>query len=588
VNNSIGSLSLIMVTLALFLAGRVSAINLVKNGAFESLEGWTTSDPALAVLSTEAVEGKTCLKLTSAPGAADGTDSTAIYRMIDIKSFKPDGEYRMQFKARSDHFPQEYIVFLGLMQGQQLPVAIGNEWRQVGTNWQDVSIDFRDVNPIATGVKLIIQVRAKGSVCIDDLRIEQLPKGTIGAEDLQLKDLPKYKGSRDFVQITPARRFLVKGKPFFPIGMWGLDFPNEKAMEDMHKYGFNMTGSGHLFSRKAEGTKAYLDTAHAHGLMVIGVMRFAISGETEKALAEAETYKPVFKPIVEITKNHPAFFAYDIGDEVAWAGNSKSALASGSHFFRENDPNHPVFSNQAPRQSISLFKRWYRFVDIGGSDIYPYWNGEPDRHSDLPNKTIAVVGDECKKNLTALGPGKPVLMTIQAFGWSDGNADPETKAKAYGYPPVTEQRFMVYDAIASGASGIMLYQDMRYNDASGSIIDPRVKTVSLELSAMHDILAAATAAKGAISLDKRVKLITKTFNNELYIIAVNTTDKNIQAKIKLPVISKAWSVLFESKNIVTKTAVITDSYEPWDVNIYTNSTNKSFLHELENNAKTMR
>ena len=586
-NNSISGLLVVLLTLIL-ITSRVSALNLAGNGAFESLEGWTASDPALAVLSTEVVEGKTCLKLTSAPGAAEGTDSTAISRMIDIKAFKPDGEYRMQFKARSDHFPQEYIIYLGIMQGQQLPVVIGYEWRQVGPNWQDVSLDFRDMNPVATGVKLVIQVRAKGSVWIDDLKIEQLPKGTIGAEDLQLKDLPKYKGSKDFVQITPTRRFLVKNKPFFPIGMWGLDFPNEKAMEDMHKYGFNITGTGHLIGRKAEGTKAFLDMAQAHGLMIIGVMRFAISGETEKAIAEAETYKPAYKPIVDVTKNHPAFFAYDLADESAWAGNSKSAFASGAHFFRENDPNHPVFSNQAPRQSISLFKRWYRFVDIGGSDIYPYWNGEPDRHSDLPNKTIAVVGDECTKNLTALGPGKPVLMTIQAFGWSDGNADPETKAKGYAYPPVTEQRFMVYDAITSGASGIMLYQDMKYNDASGSVIDPRVKPVSLELSAMHDILAAATAAKGATSLDKRVKLITKTFNNELYIIAVNTTDKNIQAKIKLPVSSKAWNVLFENRNIVTRTAAISDSFGPWDVNIYTNSTNKSFLHELENKAKTMR
>ena len=570
----------------LMLANCVSA-NMVKNGGFESMDGWIASDPALVSLSSDAVEGQSSLKVTSAPNAPEGTESTSVSRIIDIKEFDPQGEYRMQFRIRSDRFPQEYNVFMGLLQGDQWPANIGFEWRQVGPQWQDVQFDFRDVNTVVTAVKLMIQVKAPGSIWIDDLRIVKLPKGTIGAEERLLKDLPKYKGTSEFVKITPDRRFIVKGKPFFPIGAWGLDFPNEKVLRDMRDCGFNLTGTGHLYTKGAEGVKALLDQAQSYGLMVKGVLRFGVRGETPEALAEVERYKETFKPILEVTKSHPAFFAYDIADEPAWIGFNIPAFAEGAHFLRTSDPNHPIFSNQAPRQSIELFKRWYRFVDIGGSDIYPWWNGELDKHSDLPNKTYSVVGDECVKNLKAIGPGKPVVMTIQAFGWSDRERNPQpTDPKGYGYPPQNLQRFMAYDAITSGATGILFFQDMRYADESGNRLNEKVKPVSLELSAIHDVLASATTTtSGVKSLDKRIKLITKKLGKDLYIIAVNTTGESVAANIGIPAAGGTWRVLFEGRNAVQKKNAITETFEPWDVNIYTNCRNQSLLQQFEQKAK---
>lgn len=538
-------------------------MNLVPNGDFKSLAGWKLSNPALISIGTEPADGVPSVKISSDPQAAMGTESTAIWQFLDIKSFDSKAEYRLKFRARSDHFPQEYCLFLGMMQGEQLPFTVGYEWRQVGVAWQDVQVDFRDVNTIATAVKLMIQVKAPGSVWISDLRIEQLPAGTIGADERVLRDLPKYAGSSQFVKITSDRRFVVGGKPFFPIGLWGVDYPSENDMDDMQAYGFNITGTGHLSERGAGGVKAFLDQIQARGLMAIGVMRYAISPQTQQISTEVERLNSLHKPVMDVTRAHPAFFAYDIGDEVAWAGNDIAALAKGAHFIRECDPNHPVFTNAAPRGSIASLQRYYRFVDIGGSDIYPWWNGDEDRHSDLPNKTLSVVGDETIKNLQAMGKNKPVMMTLQAFGWSEGTPDEALKAKGYTYPPQNLIRYMVYDAIVCGSTGILMFQDGRY-----SYINPKVKAIGLELRAMHDVLAAPNEPKGAKSADKRVKLITKLHKGKRTIIAVNCSDRGVSCRITVPAGTTGWQEQRSRRRLELSRQGFTESFEPWGVGIF--------------------
>ncbi len=536
-------------------------MNLIPNGEFLSLKGWTPANNPLVVL--ERVEGIPCVKLSADPAAAEGTESTFIEQMLDIHSLEAKSEYRMQFRAKSDHFPQLYNLYLATMRGDRVVTAIGYEWRQLGGGWQDVKLDFRDVNTDATAAKVVIQVKAPGQVWIADLRVEKLPAGTIGAEERQLKDLPRYVGSPKYVQITSDRRFIVNGKPFFPIGQWDMAYPDEKAMDDMQECGYNVTGSGMLIDRGPDGVKTFLDQAQARNLHVLGLLRYDCFGEASAAVAVAEQRHIKHKPILDVTREHPAFFVYDIADEPGWIGNSLSAFAAGAHFIRQNDPNHPIFSNQAPRGIVSLLQRWYRFVDVGGCDIYPWWNGEPDRHSDLPDKSLSVVGAETVKNLKALGARKPALMTVQGFGWSD-HAAPEMAAKGYGYPPYNIQRYMVYDAIVNGATGILVFQDQRYP----GVINMKIKPLTLELKALHDVLASPTEAGYARSSDKRVKLITKKHQGQRTVIAVNRSDRALSCQISHSDNNQAWQERSSHRRLKSMEQGFIDHFDAWGVNIY--------------------
>ena len=538
-------------------------MNTIPISTTDSLSGWTCPNPSLVTVATD--ESIRSIKISAEPSAADGTESTYIWQPIDIKKFDKNGEYRLKFRARSDHFPQEYNVYIGFLQGESVAAAVGYEWRQVGAAWQDVRLDFRDVNTIMSSAKIQMQVKAPGSVWISDLQIEQLPPGTIGAEERQLKDLPQYKGAASGVQISSDHRFMHGGKPFFPIGMWGIDYPSESVMDTLASYGFNVTGTGHLYERGPEGVKQFLDQLHKRGLKAIGVLRYAVSHDTPNLADEAKRLTAAYAPIMDVTRIHPAFFAYDIGDEVAWAGNDIATFCAGAHSIRQHDPNHPVFSNAAPRGSIASLRRYYRFVDVGGSDIYPWWDGGEDRHSDLPNKTLSVVGDETVKNLQALGGKKPVMMTLQAFGWSDGTTDEALKAKNYQYPPLNVLRYMAFDAIVNGATGILMFQDQRYHDAGGTYIKAKIKPIAQELRAMHDVLAAQTVADALSCSDERVKLITKRYGNKLTVIAVNRSAKPISCVFTINRGSNVWYLKEPKKKMTIQRKRFAAQFDAWGV-----------------------
>ena len=537
------------------------------------LQDWKFSDSSLAGMANEGRNGGPCLKLKADPKATEGASSTWANRRLDITSFDPNGEYRLQFSVRTDVMLREFYLTMGLVKGDERPVVIKGEWVQVVADWQTVTRDFFGVDTGAIEAVLQFAVKAPGTVWIDNLKIQKLPKGMIASEGSHLKDLPAFVGSPDYVQITPDRRIILRGKPFFPIGILGADFLSPEMMKDARSLGFNTIGSGHLISRKVEGTKAYLDLAKSNDLMVLGVTRLAgtLNGitvaptgvTTEQALTFVEEKKKEFLPILEVMRKHPALLAYDFADENILAGDNLEAVAEVAHWIRATDPNHPVWGNQAPRQSVALFKSYYRFMDIGGSDIYPWWNGEPDQHSDLPNKTLSVVGDECQKNIEAIGPGKPVFMYLQAFGWSDEMGP--IRYKGYGYPPLHVLRFMGYDAIVNGASGVIFFQD---HDYPGIIVN-MIKPIALELAAIHDVLAAPTQEGTTKSLDKRLAIILKKHGEDSYIIAVNRTAQEFEAGIEVPGSESVWQVLFKGGSVTAEKKVITDRFAPWDVRIYT-------------------
>ena len=92
----------------------------------------------------------------------------------------------------------------------------------------------------------------------------------------------------------------------------------------------------------------------------------------------------------------------------------------------------------------------------------------------------------------------------------------------------------------------------------------------MTLQSLHDVLASKTHNYGAKSLDSRVKLITKKFKDNLYIIAVNRTGKSVQVKIEVP--NGIWRE-FSNKNasFASEKGRIMAHFAPWGVKIYMNA-----------------
>ena len=203
-----------------------------------------------------------------------------------------------------------------------------------------------------------------------------------------------------------------------------------------------------------------------------------------------------------------------------------NGMIEGYQFLKQADPNHPVWMNHAPRNSIEQLAFFNRGADIVGCDIYPVPLGGTG-HSDLGNRTLACVGAYTRRMQDA-APGKPVWMVLQGFGWADLDktaTDKDRKEKRK--PTLEETRFMAYDAIVNGARGILYWGTAYMGDAP--VFWQELCSVVAELHALQPMLSARDAqldiqielAETWGSLDRGVRVLPKQVGNQIYLIVVN-------------------------------------------------------------------
>lgn len=206
---------------------------------------------------------------------------------------------------------------------------------------------------------------------------------------------------------------------------------------------------------------------------------------------------------------------------------------------------------------------------MSGSDIYPVVNG-PQTHSNLPNKTISVVGDETRKNLEAVDDKKPIMQTLQGFSWS---AKTETPDRA-PFPTRAQSRFMGWDSIVAGATGIAWFQDERYLQ-----LRPELKPVVHEFAALQDVLAGgkSVSTKGVFAaplqaISYKLQAIAYKWKGKTVLVAINPTDKTVQVKPDWKSVfgasTRAPRVLWENRS-----SAAAESFAPFDVHIYTDAAN---------------
>lgn len=128
---------------------------------------------------------------------------------------------------------------------------------------------------------------------------------------------------------------------------------------------------------------------------------------------------------------------------------------------RKADPAHGIYLNHAPRNSIASMKQYNEGFDMAGCDIYPVPVSRNPGHSDLPDITLTSVGAYTDRMRAAL-PDKPVIMILQGFGWKNLHAvytkeQTEKDPELGRLPNLRETRFMAFDVIAHGASGIVYW-----------------------------------------------------------------------------------------------------------------------------------
>lgn len=358
--------------------------------------------------------------------------------------------------------------------------------------------------------------------------------------------------------------FVAEGRRFFPIGLVRTP-TSDIDYETLSRAGFNfMFVYVDAMMKKEDSVKA-LDMAARHNMRMVvsvengvGIVHNANMPE-EKALNHIKWH---MRNSLETVAGHPAVFCYWLFDEPAWNGAPLSYLKTAYNTLREFDPRHPVWINEAPRNSVDYVAEYAKAADVFGLDIYPV--PEPNAHCDLDDKTIACVGKYTDRMRQAVNFRKPVIMFLQGFAWRHFISP---SAKDAIYPSLAQTRFMAYDAIVHGATGLGFWGVQHVCEPA--FFHDLFSTTS-ELRRIEAVLTADTFGDvKQLEGGKSVAFLAKRLDQGVCIIAVNESVEAADVSFSVPVFKGPMAVWFgDGKSIALESGVLKDRLAPYEVRIY--------------------
>ena len=355
--------------------------------------------------------------------------------------------------------------------------------------------------------------------------------------------------SKREITFRADRVMLINGEPFFPLGVWSIKGKksNREKAKIIAEAGFNT----------ARTTDDKIDDFAEHGMMVL--LSVPEQLPKFKDVTHFSRWDRKYRRAMAKHQAHPSLIGYYNCDEPGWRGVSSRKLLEAYEYIRKIDPYRPIMLNEAPRGNIPDLRSYAVAGDVYGVDIYPV--PEPNPHSGLPDKNMTSVGkyvDICRQ---VVYDRKPIWMTLQAFAWG------AITKKPLVYPTEHQSRFMAYNAIAHGATGLFWWGFNTGNCENWEFIRELGKTVR-ELRKMSPVFVAETVQPAILkSSAMEVNILHKRLNGIDWFIAVNESKKDLTAAFT-GAGEKPLNVFFENRKITPVSERFQDSFKAYDVHIY--------------------
>jgi len=379
----------------------------------------------------------------------------------------------------------------------------------------------------------------------------------------------------------------INYRPFFPIGLYS--FPDGRYDDAMWK---EVSGAGFNFVLSNESGKYGMYVSRAIPTKTIDGVRVSLM----------ETYRDpsLLNELIRFLdkyENDTTLLCWHAPDEPGWYGPSGVALFPGYEAIKDHSKK-PVWLNNGPYLAphIVNFSRpveMTRPCDILSEDIYPIPEGK-GKPSQGDNFYASYVGEDTKMLVDMVSVNgiqeKPVWMVLQGFNWGDlGRSDP--RFKDFLPPNKHELRFMTYDAIVHGATGILWWGVRNTKTEVNARLWNDLKAMASELKRTYSLWTCPfelVPDKLDISIpamhrgENPVHYVIKLTNNKAYILAVNTRNialSNVSFSVARDrgVVTKV-NVLEENREIkVSSNNAWTDSFEGYAVHIYETDIYYSFM-----------
>lgn len=303
---------------------------------------------------------------------------------------------------------------------------------------------------------------------------------------------------------------LFHGKPYFPI-LVCPPFTTQEAFTAYQQAGFNGITPQINASGSAALAKSFYKKCAQYGLNVVEWINFADTAGRSDAALSAHAARSIAN-----MQNIPNFIGW-MNDEDAWRGISVSKAKRAYEAFFANAPGYVMWVNQAPRGTVDYLRKYVRYSDITGADVYPI--PAAVKHSEKPRKNIACLGDYTDDFFEAGDFSKPVWMILQAWSWGGKKGSPDKP-----FPTYDELRFMFYNSILHGATGIAWFDNNTLAPQNKVMV--HLGNINHEFHAIEDFIlnGSRTADFELIGSADGIKILERTLNGEKLLIITNEND----------------------------------------------------------------
>lgn len=352
------------------------------------------------------------------------------------------------------------------------------------------------------------------------------------------------------VRIDEKHRLLVAGKPFLSQQIFGMfnGAKGEFGWKECYEGGFNTGGYASV-----------------------------------SQLEDAVKYKCMLTPHVNLkSKDKPGILAWYWHEEAdIHTDTIPEKIVKEYKSLCEEDPYHPV---EMLLYNSGMFKGVFgEMCDIYTIEpyLYPCYTDTPEKLQNRMNRFIGwlnAIMEAVRMQSVKLESQKAGLAVMQ--GW-DGRAWDQRyhrEPSPSRIPSFVEERAMTWLALIHGFTSIGYYNFIidYWTMEMNPLFWEGLRAVNQEIRMLSDVLLEGEditerIAQPGSGVKGSVHYQIREYNGDIYVFAVNTTAQNLRFEIPLPTEAskKKFFVISENRTLSTKKGMLSDSFGPFGVHLYT-------------------
>ena len=409
------------------------------------------------------------------------------------------------------------------------------------------------------GFRKVRKIAAAQSVNTITFPFVDMPEGeyklSVAGVSKRIRKLPRMPGEVFFDADGAA---YVDGKPFFPLGFFAVPVGQTSFEREI-----NCLTSSNDTAKNGDVVKKTLDRFAAHGVKVLHYPYIEPSGKRDifscernsnarKGAKLSPKQRELIAEFVAVSHNHPGFFAYYLADEPEGWQHNPSWYEDLRNYLAEIDPWHPTM---IVNYGLEGQRQFVRGCDVHRPDCYPSYF--LDGTTALPR---IYTYDFCKHASLR----HPTWLTAQFFDWGKKNS----KGSPGRGPTYDELREQVYLGLNGDARGILSFKYPQSGMMTGDLRIGR-RYVYRELDALKEFALRPTVPVTAKPVSRLFNVGQKVVGNRFIVIAVNLSDKPIDAEIQLKgKVPSSLAVSGEKRSVAVQNGCIRDRFEPHTTHIY--------------------